>query len=134
MNPIRTPVEKCMLRNVLRLARNTPVDLAIEIIEERRPDAVLLLNNDKSFFGLLSPSDYEVLKKYGTPNSNMTIQSTTCNCSSGENCLDEKKSLLSGNTEVQTFFCEHRNFLSNKRITTCLFSFLSNAIKQVSKS
>ena len=67
MNPIRTPVEKCMLRNVLRLARNTPVDLAIEIIEERRPDAVLLLNNDKSFFGLLSPSDYEVLKKYGTP-------------------------------------------------------------------
>ena len=26
-----------------------------------------MLNNDKSFFGLLSPSDYEVLKKYGTP-------------------------------------------------------------------
>ena len=67
LNPDKEQVRKHMRTNLLRLSINTPIDVAIEAIEERTPDGVLVLNTDKSFAGFLSPDDYRSLMKYGGP-------------------------------------------------------------------
>ena len=59
-----------MRTNLLRLSINTPIDVAIEAIEDRTPDGVLVLNTDKSFAGFLSPDDYRSLMKHGGPKIN----------------------------------------------------------------
>ena len=66
-NPEKELVRKHMRTNLLRLSIDTPIDVAIEAIEERKPDGVLVLNPDKSFAGFLSPDDYRSLQKYEGP-------------------------------------------------------------------
>ena len=66
-NPEKELVRKHMRTNLLRLSIDTPIDVAIEAIEERKPDGVLVLNPDKSFSGFLSPDDYRSLQKYEGP-------------------------------------------------------------------
>ena len=70
LNPDKEQVRKHMRTNLLRLSINTPIDVAIEAIEERTPDGVLVLNTDKSFAGFLSPDDYRSLMKHGGPKIN----------------------------------------------------------------
>ena len=64
-NPAKEQIRKHMRTNLLRLSLNTPVQVAIEAIEERRPDGVLVLNTDRTFAGFLSPDDYRKLTGYG---------------------------------------------------------------------
>ncbi len=61
-NPHRETLKKHMRTNLLRLREDTPIQLAIETIRERRPDGVLVLGKDDTFSGLLSPDDYRTLK------------------------------------------------------------------------
>tara|TARA_B100001564_G_scaffold351500_1_gene357447 strand:+ start:323 stop:1603 length:1281 start_codon:yes stop_codon:yes gene_type:complete len=61
-NPNRETVKKHMRTNLLRLREDTPIQLAIETIQNRHPDGVLVLGMDDTFRGLLSPDDYRTLK------------------------------------------------------------------------
>ena len=70
LNPDKEIVRKHMRTNLLRLSIDTPIDVAIEAIEDRTPDGVLVLNRDKSFAGFLSPDDYRSLMKHGGPKIN----------------------------------------------------------------
>ena len=70
LNPDKEIVRKHMRTNLLRLSIDTPIDVAIEAIEDRTPDGVLVLNTDKSFAGFLSPDDYRSLMKHGGPKIN----------------------------------------------------------------
>ena len=65
LNPAREQIRKHMRTNLLRLSIDTPVQVAIEAIEERQPDGVLVLNADRTFAGFLSPDDYRKLMGYG---------------------------------------------------------------------
>jgi len=60
-------VKKHMKTNLLRLRHDTPIEVAIETIRERRPDGVLVLNEDGVFEGFLSPDDFRELTKYIVP-------------------------------------------------------------------
>lgn len=64
-NPSKEQIRKHMQTNLLRLSIDTPVQVAIEAIEERQPDGVLVLNADRTFAGFLSPDDYRKLMGYG---------------------------------------------------------------------
>ncbi len=63
----RDMVKKHMKTNLLRLRHDTPIEVAIETIRERRPDGVLVLNVDGVFEGFLSPDDFRELTKYTVP-------------------------------------------------------------------
>ena len=69
-NPEKELVRKHMRTNLLRLSIDTPIDVAIEAVEERKPDGVLVLNLDGAFAGFLSPDDYRSLQKHGGPKVN----------------------------------------------------------------
>jgi len=63
INPNKTLVNKHMLTDILRIRSDTPLEEAVKIIEEKDPDAVLVLSDENKFVGYLSPADYnEALK------------------------------------------------------------------------
>ena len=62
INPARTFARDRMQTDLLRLRDDTPLDDAVGIIEERDPDAVLILNAEKEFLGYLSPQDFRKLE------------------------------------------------------------------------
>jgi len=62
INPTKTLARNQMLTDLLRLRDDTPIDHAVEVIEERDPDAVLVLNSENKFVGYLSPQDFKELQ------------------------------------------------------------------------
>lgn len=60
-------VKKHMKNNLLRLRNDTPIEVAIDAVRERRPDGVLILKQNGEFDGFLSPDDFRQLSKYVTP-------------------------------------------------------------------
>ena len=69
INPINELARKHMQTDLLRLKSNTPLKEAIKIVEEKDPDAVLVLGPKNRFVGYLSPSDHrravELLSQMG---------------------------------------------------------------------
>jgi len=61
-DPVSTPVTSAMQTEVLRLRSNTPLDKAIEIIQERQPHAVLVINDQDTFEGYISAADFREMK------------------------------------------------------------------------
>jgi len=62
IDPTRTFARDKMQTDLLRLRDDTPLDDAVEIIDERDPDAVLILNGENEFLGYLSPQDFRELE------------------------------------------------------------------------
>jgi predicted transcriptional regulator len=52
-----------MLTNLMRIRDNTPINIALDAIEERNPDATLVLDVKNKFRGYLSPEDYRSLQQ-----------------------------------------------------------------------
>ena len=52
-----------MLTNLMRIRDNTPINIALDAIEERNPDATLVLDIKNKFCGYLSPDDYRSLQQ-----------------------------------------------------------------------
>jgi predicted transcriptional regulator len=62
VDPTSTPVTSIMQTEVLRLRSNTPMDKAIEIIQERKPHAVIVINDQDTFEGYISAADFREMK------------------------------------------------------------------------
>ena len=62
INPVSTLARNQMQTDLLRLRDNTPLDHAVEAIQEKDPDAVLILSGENKFVGYLSPEDFRQLK------------------------------------------------------------------------
>ena len=62
IDPARTFARDNMQTNLLRLRDDTPLADAVEIIEERDPDAVLILKPGNKFVGYLSPVDFKQIQ------------------------------------------------------------------------
>jgi len=62
INPVSTLARNQMQANLLRLRDDTPLDHAVEVIQEKNPDAVLVLSGESKFVGYLSPEDFRQLK------------------------------------------------------------------------
>jgi len=54
-----------MSTDILRLLDNTPIQSVINLVEDKGPDAVIVLDQKRKFRGYLSPEDYRQLE--GTP-------------------------------------------------------------------
>jgi hypothetical protein len=52
-----------MSTDILRLLENTPISAVIDLVEEKQPDAVIVLTAERKFRGYLSPEDYRKLEK-----------------------------------------------------------------------
>ena len=61
-DPVSTPVTSIMQTEVLRLRSNTPMDKAVEIIQERQPHAVIVINDQDTFEGYISAADFREMK------------------------------------------------------------------------
>ncbi|MDA1168120.1 MAG: CBS domain-containing protein, partial [archaeon] len=61
-DPVSTPVTSIMQTEILRLRSNTPMDKAIEIIQERNPHAVIVINDQDTFEGYISAADFREMK------------------------------------------------------------------------
>ena len=129
LNPDKEQVRKHMRTNLLRLSINTPIDVAIEAIEERTPDGVLVLNRDKSFAGFLSPDDYRSLMKHGGPKiendglstvSSNYLRNRTANSNEGPVVWTHAGSEL---------LIRNRDITVKTNENICWFTFLLNAIK-----
>ena len=57
----KSQAKKHMRSNLLRLRNDTPVDVAIKEIKEKRPDVVMVLDKEGIFVGVLTPRDYHKL-------------------------------------------------------------------------
>lgn len=62
INPVSTLARNQMQTDLLRLRDDTPLDHAVEAIQEKDPDAVLILSSENKFVGYLSPEDFRQLK------------------------------------------------------------------------
>jgi len=62
INPVSTLARNQMQTDLLRLRDDTPLDHAVEAIQEKDPDAVLILSGENKFVGYLSPEDFRQLK------------------------------------------------------------------------
>ena len=62
INPNRAIVDDYMQTNILRLRDNTPVDAVLRLVEEKTPDAVIVMTGKRAFKGYLSPQDFRELK------------------------------------------------------------------------
>lgn len=62
INPVSTLARNQMQTDLLRLRDDTPLDHAVETIQEKDPDAVLILSGENKFVGYLSPEDFRQLK------------------------------------------------------------------------
>ena len=60
-NPDKERVKNHMRTNLLRLKDSTPISDAVRIISDKKPDGVLILNEEGVFYGFLSPDDYRTL-------------------------------------------------------------------------
>ena len=60
-NPDKERVKNHMRTNLLRLKDSTPIFDAVRIIRDKKPDGVLILNEEGEFYGFLSPDDYRQL-------------------------------------------------------------------------
>jgi CBS domain-containing protein len=58
IDPVSTLARNQMQTDLLRLRDDTPLDHAFEVIEEKDPDAVLILSGENKFVGYLSPGDF----------------------------------------------------------------------------
>jgi CBS domain-containing protein len=63
INPNRAIVDDYMQTNILRLRDNTPVDAVLRLVEEKNPDAVIVMTGKRAFKGYLSPQDFRELKQ-----------------------------------------------------------------------
>ncbi len=61
-DPVSTPVTSIMQTEILRLRSNTPIDKAVEIIQERQPHAVIVINDQDTFEGYISAADFREMK------------------------------------------------------------------------
>jgi predicted transcriptional regulator len=57
-DPLKALARKHMQTNLLRLRNDTPLRDAIQIVDEKNPDAVLVLSPSNRFVGYLSPQDH----------------------------------------------------------------------------
>jgi len=62
LNPNKAIVDDYMQTNILRLRDNTPVDAVLRLVEEKNPDAVIVMTGRRTFKGYLSPQDFRELK------------------------------------------------------------------------
>jgi CBS domain-containing protein len=62
IDPARTQARDKMQTDLLRLRDDTPLADAVQIIEERDPDAILILKPGNKFAGYLSPEDFREIQ------------------------------------------------------------------------
>ena len=62
INPVSTLARNQMQTDLLRLRDDTPLDHAVEAIQEKDPDAVLILSGENKFVGYLSPEDFREIQ------------------------------------------------------------------------
>ena len=60
-NPEKEKIKTHMKNDLLRLRLDTPIIKAVEIIREREPEGVLVIDKEGKFHGFLSPDDYRQL-------------------------------------------------------------------------
>jgi CBS domain-containing protein len=62
IDPVSTLARNQMQTDLLRLRDDTPLDHAVEAIQEKDPDAVLILSGENKFVGYLSPEDFREIQ------------------------------------------------------------------------
>ena len=62
IDPVSTLARNQMQTDLLRLRDDTPLEHAVEVIQEKDPDAVLIISEENKFVGYLSPEDFRELK------------------------------------------------------------------------
>jgi len=65
VDPEQALAHDYMSTDILRLLENTPIQAVIDLVEEKEPDAVIVLTAARKFRGYLSPEDYRQLE--GSP-------------------------------------------------------------------
>ena len=65
VDPEKALAHDYMSTDILRLLDNTPIQSVINLVEEKEPDAIIVLDQKRKFRGYLSPEDYRQLE--GTP-------------------------------------------------------------------
>ena len=60
-NPEKEKIKTHMKSDLLRLRLDTPIIKAVEVIREREPEGVLVIDKEGKFHGFLSPDDYRQL-------------------------------------------------------------------------
>ena len=66
-NPEKEKIKTHMKSDLLRLRLDTPIIKAVEIIRERVPEGVLVIDKEGKFHGFLSPDDFRKLTTYVVP-------------------------------------------------------------------
>lgn len=61
-NPLKELARNHMSTKVLRIREDTPFEIAVESIRERKPDGVLVLTSENKFLGYLSTSDFREME------------------------------------------------------------------------
>lgn len=61
-NPKKMKIEDVMLTNILEVPSDVPVSRAVEVIQEKGPDAVIVRHRDGDFAGYFSVSDFHEAK------------------------------------------------------------------------
>ena len=93
IDPNKAKVEDYMLTNIIRLRDNTPVDAVLRIVEEKDPDAVIVMTGKRTFKGYLSPQDFRELKELFSLNEEVDEEDT-----SSRNKVQQRR----GSPEIQS--------------------------------
>lgn len=98
IDPLKCQLKNRIKTNILRLKHDTPLDIALRLLDEKKPDAVIIMNTAREFKGYLSPSDFRKLRLELSLDDNMNDDISSKQKNTKRSIVQSRNSLIKPTT------------------------------------